>query len=280
MNIRKFRLGSNLLFLITMALTLSITMLPMVIISGCDDDDDGNGRRSEQEPNNTFQECNLVGLSTIRIQGDIDPADDIDDFCFDVEAGATVSFVVDSDILLQLFGPEPENDLLEENTSSLEFTIEESGRYHIVASDPGGGGGISYGLTITETGPPVPTPSVSPTPTPTTSPTPTPTTSPTPTPQIHNVSMIDNEFVQDDITINVGDTVRWTNNGQLNHTVTSSEGPGDIFNSDDEFPLPTGMEPGDVFEFTFTEEGDFPYFCEFHGTPGGVGMAGTITVEP
>jgi plastocyanin len=109
---------------------------------------------------------------------------------------------------------------------------------------------------------------------------PSPTPTPGPTPETHDVSMIDNEFVPADITINVGDTVRWTNNGQRNHTATSAEEPvGSIFNSDSQFPLPTGMQPGDVFEFTFNQEGDFPYFCEFHGTPAGIGMAGTVTVE-
>ncbi len=127
---------------------------------------------------------------------------------------------------------------------------------------------------------PTPTPIVTPTPTPTPIPTVTPT--PTPAPQTHDVSMIDNEFVPAEITINVGDTVRWTNNGQFNHTATDAVNPGNlgsIFNSDNQFPLPMGMQPGNVFEFTFNQAGDFPYFCEFHGTPAGLGMAGTITVE-
>jgi len=44
--------------------------------------------------------------------------------------------------------------------------------------------------------------------------------------------------------------------------------------------LPDGMVPGDVFEFTFNAEGLIAYFCLFHGGAGGVGMSGTITVEP
>jgi len=126
--------------------------------------------------------------------------------------------------------------------------------------------------------PPVtPTPIVTPTPTPTPTPTVTPTPTPTPAPETHDVSMEDNFFDPAEITIKVGDTVRWTNNGNNPHTTQDDDDV--IWNSNDQFPLPDGMEPGDVFEFTFNDEGEFPYFCFFHGGPG-VGMAGTVTVEP
>ena len=113
-------------------------------------------------------------------------------------------------------------------------------------------------------------------------PTPTPTPTPTPAPMIQDVSIIDNQFVDsvsgnNTTTIPVGTTVRWTNNGEDNHTSTSDE---EIWNSDDDFPMPAGMQPGDQFIFTFTEAGTFPYFCEFHGAPGGIGMSGTVTVTP
>lgn len=90
--------------------------------------------------------------------------------------------------------------------------------------------------------------------------------------------MIDNEFVPKDITIKVGDTVKWVNNGALNHDATSDDGT--TFSSASEFPSPTYMAPGDEFEFTFTSEGVIPYYCILHGAPGGVLMSGTITVEP
>ena len=39
------------------------------------------------------------------------------------------------------------------------------------------------------------------------------------------------------------------------------------------------MSQGDVYSFTFTETGEFPYFCRFHGDAGDVGMIGTILVR-
>lgn len=140
--------------------------------------------------------------------------------------------------------------------------------------------------TPTPTAAPTPTPTstpmATPTPTPMVTPTPTPvaTPTPTPTPMIHDVSMGDNFFSPQNLTIKVGDTVGWTNNGNLSHTTTSDQGPGAIWNSNSQFPSPLFMQPGDVFEFTFTSEGPFPYFCILHGAPGGIGMAGTITVTP
>jgi len=124
--------------------------------------------------------------------------------------------------------------------------------------------------------------SPAPTPTPTAGPTPTLTPTPTPTPPsmptTHDVSMEDFFFDPKDITIKVGDTVRWTNNGNFNHT---TQDDGDVvWNSNNQFPLPNGMQPGNVFQFTFTSEDVFPYFCLFHGGIGGIGMAGTVTVEP
>jgi len=98
-------------------------------------------------------------------------------------------------------------------------------------------------------------------------------------PVIHDVSMESPfVFVPADITIKVGDTVRWTNNDVINHTTQDDNDT--IWNSNSQFMLPDGMVPGDVFEFTFNAEGLIAYFCLFHGGAGGVDMSGTITVEP
>jgi len=108
----------------------------------------------------------------------------------------------------------------------------------------------------------------------------TPPPEESPAPEIIDVSMTDElEFVPPEVTIKVGDTVRWTNTGEV-FPHTTQDDDGTIWNSNDEFPLPNYMEPGDVFEFTFTEEGSLPYFCLLHGGPAGIGMAGTVTVEP
>ncbi len=80
------------------------------------------------------------------------------------------------------------------------------------------------------------------------------------------VSMIDNQFQPADITITVGDTVTWVNNGANPHTATSDDN-GDTFHSGT-------VAPNGSFSFTFETAGTFPYHCEFHP-----GMTGTITVQ-
>src|SRR5207344_61774 len=70
------------------------------------------------------------------------------------------------------------------------------------------------------------------------------------------------------VTVNPGDTVTWTNEGGF-HNVRSDT---DLFMS-----APSSL-PGWMFEETFPVIGTFPYYCEVHGDPGGVGMSGVVTV--
>jgi len=75
-----------------------------------------------------------------------------------------------------------------------------------------------------------------------------------------NVSIVDFAFSPQNITIDVGDTVVWTNNGVAPHTATSGTS------------CPTGdgkwdsgvLSNGQSFSFTFTQAGTFPYFCTIH----------------
>ena len=71
------------------------------------------------------------------------------------------------------------------------------------------------------------------------------------------------------ITIPVGTTVVWINDEQSEHTVTADD---DSFDSGDQ-PFEAS------FARTFSEPGTYRYYCRFHGDVGGVGMAGTVTVE-
>lgn len=82
------------------------------------------------------------------------------------------------------------------------------------------------------------------------------------------VSMTDNVFAPSSLTITVGDTVTWVNNGQMPHTVTSGpEGsPNGIFNSGD-------ITAGGTYRRVFTSAGSFPYYCVYHA-----GMTGSVTV--
>lgn len=82
------------------------------------------------------------------------------------------------------------------------------------------------------------------------------------------VSIIDSGFGPEEIVVSAGTTVVWTQKGSLPHTVTSDD---DLFDSD-------SLSKGDTFSFTFEEPGTYPYYCKFHGGPGGTGMAGTVTV--
>jgi plastocyanin len=83
------------------------------------------------------------------------------------------------------------------------------------------------------------------------------------------VQIVDSSFKDETITIAAGTTVMWTHNGNRPHTVTADGGSFDS----------STLNSGDSFEFTFSEPGTYPYYCRFHGGPGGTGMSGTIIVS-
>ena len=74
-----------------------------------------------------------------------------------------------------------------------------------------------------------------------------------------------------DMTIDIGDTVKWTWTDAVPHTVTSDVGSTETFDSGTQ----TGI--GQTFSWTFTVQGANDYFCQIHGAPS---MSGTITVNP
>jgi plastocyanin len=80
----------------------------------------------------------------------------------------------------------------------------------------------------------------------------------------------------DPVEISVGDTVRWTNDDSTPHTITSG-GPDDP-DAGQEFDSSPNLNPllapGDTFEHTFTEAGEFPYYCQLHPN-----LVGTIIVS-
>ena len=76
----------------------------------------------------------------------------------------------------------------------------------------------------------------------------------------------DKDFSPEELTINVGDTVTWTNDDDSPHTVTADDGQFDSGN----------MGEGATWSFTFTEAGTYDYKCNYHSS-----MTATITVvEP
>jgi plastocyanin len=140
--------------------------------------------------------------------------------------------------------------------------------------------------TVSPTPTPMPTISPTPSPLPEDSPTPPPlpdtglTSSPTPettstadpgegTPdQPAAIRIQDAAFQPSELTIPVGTTVIWTQSSNLPHTVTADDGRFDSGT----------LQNGDIFQLTFREEGRYPYYCAFHGGPGGIGMSGIIIV--
>ncbi len=95
-------------------------------------------------------------------------------------------------------------------------------------------------------------------------PQPPPPPPPPPAPDVVEISMENIAFVgpdgSDDVTIQLGETVRWTNNEPAApHTATSTNVPdgGDTFDSGN-------MNPGVTFEFTPNVVGTWVYFCSVH----------------
>lgn len=96
----------------------------------------------------------------------------------------------------------------------------------------------------------------------------------------HQVVVSNFSYTPSELTIQVGDSVTWTNQSGT-HNVQADDGSfrcangcdGDGGNGD-----PASNEWS--FTLTFDEPAELiRYFCQLHGDKGGVGMAGTITVE-
>jgi PKD repeat protein len=79
------------------------------------------------------------------------------------------------------------------------------------------------------------------------------------TAETHDVSVVDNRFTPNDITIAVGDTVRWTNaSGGARHDVTSDDGKFS----------PSVTASSFTFSLTFDSVDEILYYCTVHSSPG------------
>jgi plastocyanin len=78
-----------------------------------------------------------------------------------------------------------------------------------------------------------------------------------------------NAFSPNPIQVSVGTTVTWTNNDVEPHTVNAGENatPSGLFDS--------YIPPAGTFQRTFTEPGEYPYFCILH--PNMVGIVSVIS---
>jgi plastocyanin len=78
------------------------------------------------------------------------------------------------------------------------------------------------------------------------------------------VSIGDNFYSPASVSVAVGDTVTWANNGQAQHSATADDGSFD-----------TGVfGPGGSRSHTFNQAGTFSYFCTVHGQA----QSGTVRV--
>src|SRR5262245_14639458 len=80
-----------------------------------------------------------------------------------------------------------------------------------------------------------------------------------------NIAIGDNNFTPAQVTVNVGDTVVWTNTGKVAHDVTALGGA---------FTSPRQLAPGATFSYTASTAGSFPYTCTLH-----LNQDGTLTVQ-
>ena len=135
---------------------------------------------------------------------------------------------------------------------SFEFTFTESGTFnYFCAIHP------TMTATVTVTGQQTPTRETSPTPSAASS----TAVAPSAPADSGNLDIVD--FAHNNLTVEAGTTVTWTNAGAVIHTTTSSDGSWD---SDI-------LQSGETFSFTFDQAGSFPYFCNIHPS-----MIATITV--
>ena len=88
------------------------------------------------------------------------------------------------------------------------------------------------------------------------------------------IRMLDNSFDRPLIEVPVGATVTFVGAGHNPHNAVASDGSWStetVFGS-------LEQAEGDVASIRFEQPGEYTFFCTFHGTSGGGGMAGRLLV--
>lgn len=85
-------------------------------------------------------------------------------------------------------------------------------------------------------------------------------------PRTHQVAIRNMQFAPAELTVSVGDTIVWTNEDLVPHTVTSSA--PSTFDS-------AKLDSHQQWRYVVTSAGAFPYVCTYHPT-----MHGTFTATP
>ncbi len=81
------------------------------------------------------------------------------------------------------------------------------------------------------------------------------------------IEIVDIDYEPREQTVQKGATVKWTNTGNLPHTVTKESGAGADFDSGT-------IEPGDSFEQKVDAAGEIDYHCTIHSN-----QRGSLTVQ-
>jgi len=71
-----------------------------------------------------------------------------------------------------------------------------------------------------------------------------------------SVMIMNFAFAPQNLTINVGDTITWSNHDSAHHTVTSDPGSAELNSGD--------LAQDQSYTHTFTTAGTFPYHCDYH----------------
>lgn len=88
-----------------------------------------------------------------------------------------------------------------------------------------------------------------------------------------DVQALDNTFRVQDLSVEAGTEVRWTNVGRNDHNVVAIATKAvDVWGVED-----VDFQPGEVYSHVFDHPGVFEYVCTIHGVAGR-GMIGTVTV--
>ena len=81
------------------------------------------------------------------------------------------------------------------------------------------------------------------------------------------VTITNNKFEPQTITVKAGSEVTWENK-EGTHVVTADD---DSWNS-------STLTAGKTFSHKFDKPGEYPYYCNFHGSKGGHQMSGVVKV--
>ena len=88
------------------------------------------------------------------------------------------------------------------------------------------------------------------------------------------VEMYDNRFQYTEIAVPVGGTVTWVGAGNNSHNAVAANGEWStetVFGS-------LEMLEGDEAQLTYDQPGTYTFYCTFHGSAEGDGMAGVLVV--